>query len=61
MGPGFAKEEVPGWFLGAGRGGARGWLASLEAFPLPGEGGCSWLLAGAINLQAAGDLDAGHS
>lgn len=37
--------------------------AGLEAFPLPGERapGCSWLLAGAINLTAAGDLDAWHS
>lgn len=47
---------VPGSRQGRGPG-----LASLEAFPLPGERGCSWLLAGAINLQAAGDLDAGHS
>lgn len=37
--------------------------AGLETFPLPGEQapGCSWLLAGAINLAAAGDLDAWHS
>lgn len=35
----------------------------LEAFPLPREHepGCSWLLAGASNLAAAGDLDAWHS
>lgn len=41
-----------------GRGGT-----GLEAFPLPGERapGCSWLLAGASNLAAAGDLDAWHS
>lgn len=41
-----------------GRGGT-----GLEAFPLPGEPapGCSWLLAGASNLAAAGDLDAWHS
>lgn len=60
MGPGFAKErksrQVPGSRQGRGPG-----LASLEAFPLPGEWGCSWLPPGAINLEAAGDLDAGHS
>lgn len=63
LGPGFAKErKLWGGFLGASRRGAKG-LAGLEAFPLPGERapGCSWLLAGAIYLAAAGDLDAWHS
>ena len=62
VGPGSAKQrksQASFWELAEeGRGGA-----GLEAFPLPRERapGCSWLLAGASNLAAAGDLDAWHS
>lgn len=57
------RKEVLGRVSGSLQRG-RGAEAAGRRFRSPGSElapGCSWLLAGAINLAAAGDLDAWHS